>query len=108
MSMKVTRVFLGVGFAGALAIMGCSTMGMGDKGVSYPLQVSGDVPAAKGTVRVKTEKAGNQEVEVKVEHMAPPDLARSGSNFYVVWLRPQGTDQPLNAGVLSVGDDRKG
>jgi hypothetical protein len=108
MRTKVARMVLGVGFAGALAAMGCSSLGMGNKGVSYPLQVSSDVPAAQGSVNVKGQKSGNQEVEVKVDHLAPPDLARAGTNYYVVWLRPEGTAEATNAGILSVGNDRKG
>jgi hypothetical protein len=108
MRTKVARLVSGFGLSVALAATGCSSLDLGRKGVSYPLQVGGEIPAAQGTVKVKQEKSGNQEVEVNVAHLAPPDLARAGSNYYVVWLKPEGTDQPTNAGVLSVSEDRTG
>jgi hypothetical protein len=109
MRRQVGRALLTVGFCAGLASTGCSSLGMGKtKGETYPLQVSQSIPAAEGQVSVKQEKSGNQEVELKVDHLAPPDLANPGSNVYVVWLKPAGGDEAMNAGVLSVDQDRKG
>jgi hypothetical protein len=107
--MNTRRVLLGLGFSVALAVTGCKSLGMGDdKSQSYPLEVSRGVPAAVGQVKVKPKDAGNQEVQVKVEHLAPADVAQPGTKVYVVWLTPTGEMQSMNAGVLPVGADRKG
>jgi hypothetical protein len=109
MKTRVAKVMVGMGLAGALATAGCQSLGMGNnKGESFPLQVSGDIPAAQGQLNVKQEKSGNQELQLTVEHLAPAELARPGATVYVVWLTPQGSDQPTNAGVLPVDQDRKG
>jgi hypothetical protein len=107
--MKTSRLLLGLGFSVALAVTGCKSLGMGDdKSTSYPLEVSRGVPAAQGQIKVKPQDAGNQEVQVKVEHLAPAEVAQPGTTVYVVWLTPEGEMQSINAGVLPVGEDRKG
>src|SRR5690349_11371405 len=104
----VRRVVCGLGLSVALVGTGCSFPLGGKAGeMSYPLQVARSVPAATGKLKV-TPEGGNRALQLKVEHMAPPDLAHPGANFYVVWLKPEGSDQPTNAGILPVGEDRKG
>lgn len=101
---SVLAVLMGVGLAA-----GCGTalFGGGNK-IDYRMSGTPAVPAAEGTVTVRTEKNGNQSVEVKVEHMAPPERAFQGASTYVVWLIPPNGGTPQNMGVLTTGEDLKG
>jgi len=74
----------------------------------YTMQATPIVPGAVATVDAKADKnGGNTQVTVKTEHLAKPTLLTPAATSYVVWLREQG-GEPLNQGVLRVGDDQKG
>jgi hypothetical protein len=75
MRRNLIGLMLGCGLF-ALAGAGCKDMGWGrNKGETFPVQVTGDMPAAQGVVRVATEKDNSQSLEVNVEHLAPPERA---------------------------------
>lgn len=93
---------------GAVALMAaCGAMRGGGQN-TWPLAVSPDLPAARGVVTVRPGDAGNQRLEVNVEHLARPERAAGGATTYVVWLSPRAGGPPVNLGVLSVGDDLRG
>jgi hypothetical protein len=76
-------------------------------GKTYTMQATSIVPGAIGTIEAKADKnGGNTQVELKVEHLAKPALLSPPATSYVVWLQEQGS-QPVNQGVLRVGDDQK-
>jgi len=106
--MRVEMKSLVVG--GVLAVLlggGCASLDPRQKGYTFPVEFSRDIPAAKGKVNVEPEKDGSNKVKLEVEHVAPPQSVDPQATTYVVWLKPEGAP-PQNAGVLRVGEDRKG
>ena len=72
------------------------------------LEVTGSQPAAQGTVNVGAEKNGNRSIEVRVEHLSPPERAAPGARSHVVWLVPRAGGVPQNMGALMLQDDLGG
>jgi hypothetical protein len=100
---------MGCVLAGALLGAGCSMLGIGKAGPeSVALQVTPNQPAAQGTVNVGAEKDGNRTIEVRVQHLSPPERAMPGARTYVVWLVPRAGGVPQNMGVLTLQDDLGG
>jgi hypothetical protein len=65
---------------------------------------TGIAPAAAGTVTTSTDRNGNTEVEVKVQHMATPQSLTPPAQTYLVWVRPRGEQAEL-LGALRVNSD---
>jgi hypothetical protein len=83
----------------ALAIAGWAKL--------YTMQATPLVPGAVGTIDARADKnGGNTQVTLKAEHLAKPTLLTPPATSYVVWLQEQG-GQPMDQGVLRVGDDQK-
>ena len=55
------------------------------------------VPAARGTVKLKTDKNNNHSIDVDVLHLAPPDRLTPARKVYVVWIVTE------NNGTQNVG-----
>lgn len=72
------------------------------------LTTSNQVPAARGQVKLEKGENGNTRVRLVVEHLAAPNAVRPDATTYVVWIQPNGAEQPSNAGVLSVNADARG
>ena len=70
-------LMLGLGLsvivAGGLGL-GCGSTDSFHKGNVYPIQLSRDIPAAKGNLRIIPEKDGTRKVKLEVEHIAPPGI----------------------------------
>lgn len=94
---------------GLVSSAGCATLGFGG-GAKAEYRMTGGpaVPAATGMVTVRSESAGNQRVEIAVEHLAAPGRAFSGMSTYVVWLVPANGAGPQNMGALTTGEDLRG
>ncbi len=74
-----------------------------------PLVAAAEVPAAEGRVETRRTSDQNTEVNVEVEHLAPPGRVASGATTYVVWAQPLGDQtKPQNVGAMRVGADRSG
>jgi hypothetical protein len=74
-----------------------------------PLEVAKSSPAAEGQVAVERTNEGNMNLDIKVEHMAPPNRLVPGASTYVAWAQqPEGKGQPQNLGALNLGSDRSG
>jgi hypothetical protein len=100
---------MGCVVVGALSGAGCSMLGIGKAGPeSVALEVTPSQPAAQGTVNVGAEKDGNRTIEVRVQHLSPPERAMPGARTYVVWLVPKPGGVPQNMGVLTLEDDLGG
>ena len=100
---------MGCVLIGTLSGAGCSMLGLGKGGAEkVALQVTASQPAAQGTVNVGPEKDGNRSIEVKVEHLSPPERAAPGARSYVVWVVPRAGGVPQNMGALMLQDDLGG
>jgi hypothetical protein len=74
-----------------------------------PLTVTPQAPAAEGTVETRRTENKNTEVNLRVEHMAPPEKIVNDATVYVVWAQPLAPGaEPQNMGSFVVGKDRKG
>jgi hypothetical protein len=96
---SLKRWGIGSAFIGALALGGCSSMGMGHE-QTWTMNTTEKVPSAVGKVKVKNEKDGNTRVKVEVAHLAQPSSAFDATS-YVVWLKPE-HGRAQNVGVLNV------
>lgn len=47
-------------------------------------------PAATGVIHANTDRNGNLAIELKSEHLAPPDRLTPPHSAYVVWVQPAG------------------
>jgi hypothetical protein len=65
---------------------------------------TGLAPAAMGKVTTSTDRNGNTEVEVKVQHMATPQSLTPPAQTYLVWVQPRGQQAEL-LGALRVNSD---
>lgn len=72
------------------------------------LQGTAMAPAAQGKLTADKGSGGNTDLEVEVEHLAPPERVASGATDYVIWVQPQGSQTFQNIGVLEVNDDLEG
>jgi hypothetical protein len=64
-------------------------------------------PAATGIVNHATDRNGNTEVELKVEHLAKPQALTPAKSHYIVWVQLSG-GLAANVGELRVNDDLAG
>lgn len=55
------------------------------------------VPAAVGSVKVKTDKNKNHSIHVKVTHLAPASKLSPPGNTYIVWMVTE------NSGTKNIG-----
>ena len=55
------------------------------------------VPAARGSVKLKTDKNNNHSIDEDVLHLAPPDRLTPARKVYVVWIVTE------NNGTQNVG-----
>lgn len=65
------------------------------------------VPAATARAEVSQDKNGNTLVDLKVEHLAPPQNLTPSKSVYVVWIQPRGA-APIKQGQLKVNDKLNG
>jgi len=94
-------------YRAALVCLGTLVLAVTGWAKLYTMQATPIVPGAVATVEAKADKnAGNTQLELKAEHLAKPTLLTPPATAYVVWLQEQG-GEPMNQGVLRVGDDQK-
>src|SRR5688500_8016789 len=67
------------------------------------------VPAADGVAEVRRDENGNAQLDIKVDHLAPPERIAPGATSYVVWVKPMRGDMKLqNLGALRVDKNLSG
>jgi hypothetical protein len=66
------------------------------------------VPAAAGTVDVKAGDNDNTELTVIVKHLALAQKVYTGATNYIVWIKPEGSQNYQNVGALNVDSDLQG
>jgi len=79
----------------------------GSGGKKIHMDSAQEVPAAHGTVQVKTTNNGNMQLDIKVRSLAQPSALTPAQSTYVVWIQPPG-HSPVNEGALTVDGDLKG
>jgi hypothetical protein len=70
----------------------------------FKLRSSEQNPAATAVAHVNTDRNGNLEVNLVVEHIAPPDRLNPPHSNYVVWLQAP-NKQPEMLGLMRVNTD---
>lgn len=109
--MKTTICTLFV--AGMLTLAGCASTGMmgGGSKSTAKLQPGPQTPAATGEVSIggADDPTGNNQVALQVEHLPPPEELGEELSTFVVWITPEGSEEPLNVGQLQYDpQDRQG
>src|SRR6185312_9075511 len=79
----------------------------GDSAKKVSMTAAKEVPAAQGTVSVKTGKNGNTQVDVSTKALAQPSALTPPAETYVVWFQPP-NQSPKNMGALKVDNSLKG
>jgi hypothetical protein len=95
-----------VGLVGPVLFGGAACGTIGDKGYTFPVEFSQEIPAAQGRVEVVPDKSGSQKVELHAKHLPAPSSVKPEATAYVVWVKPQGAN-PQNVGILSVNADNE-
>ncbi|GFO70223.1 hypothetical protein GMLC_38020 [Geomonas limicola] len=96
--MRLVMVLAALWFGAALA--GCAT-----KTITLP--PSQEMPAAEGEAKLTRDANGNNVVQLKVKHFAPPQRLTPPKSVYVVWLETPNHDL-YNLGQLKVNKDLEG
>lgn len=84
-----------------LALVGCSSV--------VRMQPDPRIPAAVGTLKIKSGGNDNSVIHLKVHHLAEPSRVRPGASAYVVWVaggEPNAAAQ--NVGALQVDRNLSG
>jgi hypothetical protein len=100
------RRFAWLGCVTFLAACGIFGGGGSKNTASTPMQSSSNAPAATGSVEAKRE-AGNYDLKVAVQHMAPPEKIKEGATTYVVWAEPTAGGSAQNLGQLKLDKDQR-
>jgi hypothetical protein len=72
----------------------------------FPFTAAPNVPAARGHVEFSSDKNGNNKVQIKVEHLAPPGNLTPARNSYVIWVQQPNGD-PTVQDLLRVDKNLK-
>ncbi len=72
------------------------------------MNVSSDIPAAKGEVKFDKTENGNTSIVLTVQYLANPEKLLPPATVYVAWVRATEDSQPQNIGALRVDDKRTG
>lgn len=94
----------GLAAAGALVL---TLLSVGCAGHRYHLVPAPSVPAASGSVQIRTDKNGNDVIDLKVKHLAEPSALTPPRSTYVVWIQPPGK-AAINQGELRVDNNLNG
>jgi hypothetical protein len=82
----------------SLAVGGCASR--------YKLDANAPTYAAQAKIRVKVNKTENREVDITIEHLAPPTRLPGGYSSYAVWFRVPGHGV-TKAGVLKYNEKKR-
>ena len=90
---------------GVVGLMLLWPFGAGSKKIS--MTAAKEVPAAHGTVAVKTGRNGNTDVNITTKSLAQPSALTPPAETYVVWFQPP-DQSPKNMGALRVDNNLNG
>ena len=91
---------------GRLILAAALVVGVAGCASRYKLDAEAPTYAAQAKIRVKVNKTENREVDVVVEHLAPPQRIPGGYRGYSVWFRVPGHGV-TKAGVLEYNEKRR-
>lgn len=97
------RVVLSTVVVLGLALTGCGRSGPPP---GYALRGESTAPGADAQLQVNTRGAGNQEVELTVENLPPPQRIDEQASSYAVWVHPTGRD-PIQLGNLDYDEEAR-
>lgn len=86
--------------AGALAACGSSA-------TTYSARGTDTAPGADAQVKVAAKEDQNYELDLKVEHLLPPERAAPGAQSYAVWIQPEGKAAPFHIGNLQYDTNKR-
>ena len=93
----------------AVVLLGTLSMSCFGGSKDLRMTASPDAPGAQGTAKVTTTNDGNTQIDLDVQHLAPPEDMNAGSTVYVVWVQGNAADAtPQNLGALRVDDKLNG
>lgn len=72
----------------------------------YTVDTEAPAYAAQAKIKVKVNKTDNREVEIRVDHLAPPARIDAGLRSYVVWIAVPGHGV-TKAGVLDYNEKQR-
>jgi len=103
------RAFLAATFAFGLAGACSSSQSSSPAAETLPMTSADDAAAAKGTVAVSESSSGDTQIEISVQHLAPPAAVRPDATTYVAWLTPKAAPaQPAHDDSFNLGTLRRG
>lgn len=83
---RITQKFAGLVLAVVAALM------LTSRSKKMIFETSSIVPAACGSVKIKTDKNKNYTVEVDVDNLSPADQLSPSKKTYVVWMTPKNSE----------------
>jgi hypothetical protein len=81
----------------ALVLLFCVSLASCARKIRF--DTSSIVPAAQGTVKLKTDKNNNHSINIDVRHLADPTRLTPAKSVYVAWIETDGKG-PQNIGQL--------
>jgi len=76
---------------------------------SYEMKRAEMVPAAEGSIEAKLGDNQNVELQLVVDHLAPPDRIAPGASVYIAWATPAAEGSVAqNIGALRLDEKLKG
>ena len=83
--------------SGALILLLCFSLASCARKIRF--DTSSIVPAAQGTVKLKTDDNNNYSIKIDVRHLADPARLTPAKSVYVAWMETDGKG-PQNIGQL--------
>jgi len=106
MTMRSTRITL---VALALALSPITAFALPDMFKhATAMNVSPEIPAAKGEVKFGKTDDGNISIHLSVKYLADPQKLQPPAAIYVVWVSKDKDSPAQNVGALNIEKDREG
>ena len=99
MKTKSFRLLMLAGLAGFIFMISMSSCA-----VKTHFLVSEIVPAAQGTVQIKTDKNNNYVIKIEISNLSPSNRLTPPSNAYVIWLI-SADNNAQNLGQINSSED---
>jgi hypothetical protein len=96
-------VFYGISVSFAILLTACG-------GGKYVMDVTPDLLAAQGSLRVKSSDNGNSRLRLELKHLAQPEKVSPNASAFVAWAVPQNSPgvSAQNVGTFRVNSELEG